>query len=248
MINTNRDKLPFPLRVLICKNLNNPNSNFENIKNIFHKLLKDNEIAALSEIETKSEFEKIFPYIGFDGQKSLMIKDAESVDDKLVEFFKKENYKIEYCENSKLINFSNWIPEPGIPIIWSDNSGGNLKGYDFLNIEYSKNNFTCLNECLLPINGMEAVVPEDTFSAESIGKLMDNFNEVYFIPLKEAINTQCLESLIILGKRKRIAIIPSGASELKSLLKRRLYDIYEIETDEWSKAGMSIHNTCKLYF
>jgi hypothetical protein len=179
----------------------------------------------------------------------------EAIDYEILrEFFTSKGYSPIQLASTSIVDFKNFIPHPGSRIIWSKLHLSEMvelgKLYDFQIIHLSTQNLESLflKDCFMPISAMEAVVCENAFDSNNLRKLRDEFGEVYTISEEEAQTHKALSSSMILSKRKRIAILNNNSKELNSLLKRRLFEIYEIEFTELEKLGFGTSSLCKLYF
>lgn len=269
------DRITYPTKVLLYNDLNDSklieNSpspaisiQYESLKKIYKTLLDYNEIFSYDEIENSKSiqtlsFDLVFPWIDSSGEKVLFINAVSHFDEKidyeiLKDFFINKGYKLIQLKSTSIINFKNLIPHPGSRIIWMKIQSPELeelgKTFNFqpLSLSTQLDHTIFLKDCFMPISAMEAVVCDEAFDNDNLRKLRDEFGEIYTIPKEEAILHKALSSSLVLSKRKRIAVLNNNSIELNSLLKRRLFEIYEIEFTELEKLGFGTSSLCKLYF
>lgn len=275
MNQTLNDRTPYPIKVLLYKEINDSkstenidsfeiSSQYESLKKIYKTLLEFEEIHSYDEIESPKSIhppslDLVFPWISSKGEKVLLINDAsyfkETIDYEILKFFfKNKGYSPIQLTATSIIDFKNFVPHPGSRIIWTNIQSSELeelgKSFNFqpLILKPQLNDALYLKDCFMPISAMEAVVCDEVFDSNNLRKLRDEFGEIYTISKEEAIKHKALSSSIVLSKRKRIALLNKNSKELNSLLKRRLFEIHEISFSEFEKLGFGTSSFYKLYF
>lgn len=88
-----------------------------------------------------------------------------------------------------------------------------------------------LDTCFAPLDGKRALYYPGAFSKETV-KLLENEIELFEVPLNDARKFAC--NAVVLGQD---VIIPAGCSDTSNLLRKLGFSPFEVELDEYIKAG-----------
>ncbi len=123
-----------------------------------------------------------------------------------------------------------------------------LLDIELVSLELINPNFYHLDTCFVPLNDEFVVLCESAFSDVSLKKIDDLFEFTYFISEEDAKNNFTLNAHCMTFEEGNIAIMPSGSSELKTILTEQKYEIFEVETSEFMKAGGSVFCMKMMYY
>jgi N-dimethylarginine dimethylaminohydrolase len=117
-------------------------------------------------------------------------------------------------------------------------------------LELINENFYHLDTCFVPLSETQVMLCKEAFTSEGLDLLRQSFEEIYEIPMDEAIATFCLNAHVIHNpiNGHKVAIIQIGSTVAKSILERCQYQVIEVETSEFMKSGGSVFCMKMMYY
>jgi len=117
-------------------------------------------------------------------------------------------------------------------------------------LELINQNFYHLDTCFVPLSDTQIMLCKEAFTDEGLALLRLCFEEVFEIPVAEAIDTFCLNAHAIHNpyNGKKAAIIQAGSLEAKRILAHCNYQVIEVQTSEFMKSGGSVFCMKMMYY
>jgi N-dimethylarginine dimethylaminohydrolase len=117
-------------------------------------------------------------------------------------------------------------------------------------LELINDNFYHLDTCFVPLSENQVMVCKEAFTAEGLSLIEQCFEQVFLIPIEEAIETFCLNAHVIFHSdpSKRVAILQKGSTVAKSVLQKCGYRVIEVQTSEFMKSGGSVFCMKMMYY
>lgn len=102
--------------------------------------------------------------------------------------------------------------------------------------------FYHLDTCFLPLYDNTLLVVREAFTSQDIQKLKNHFSDIVFIPEQEAREYFSLNAHVFTSPltQRHVAVLQTGDTLTKSVLKEKNYIIFEVDTSEFMKSGGSV--------
>lgn len=105
-----------------------------------------------------------------------------------------------------------------------------------ISLELTDERYYHLDVCFTPLSETDVLIIPDAFTSDSLDKIVDIFENVYYVPKSEKNTFACNSKMI---SKNTVAIDKINSKTIK-LLNKKGYNVLEVDTKEFRKAGGSI--------
>ena len=246
---------------------------WDELKTIYHKLVADGLLHELQVIAGAEGCEDMvfcanqsFPYLTNSNEKTVWMSKMRHPSRQnevpfFEEFFKNLGYTSKHFKQTDLFEgMGDTIPHPGKQLLYGGyGHRSKTDAYEELSkelnvpivaLELINENFYHLDTCFVPLSETQVMLCREAFTEEGFTLLQQCFDEIFEIPMEEAIQTFCLNAHVVanFNAKQKAAIIQTGSTAAKAALQKCGYQIYELETSEFMKSGGSVFCMKMMYY
>ncbi len=177
------------------------------------------------------------------------------------QFYQNLDYTPKHFKNTDLFEgMGDTIPHPGKQLLYGGyGHRSKTNAYEELSkelnvpiiaLELINENFYHLDTCFVPLSETQVMLCKEAFTEAGFALLQQCFDEIFEIPMEEAIQTFCLNAHVVNNNntKQKAAIIQIGSTAAKAALQKCGYQIYEVETSEFMKSGGSVFCMKMMYY
>lgn len=254
-------------------NKNKAMQQWDDLKSIYQKLVDEGLLQELKVIDGAKGCEDMvfcanqsFPYLTNSNEKTVWMSKMRHASRQnevpfFEEFFKNLGYTPKHFKQTDLFEgMGDTIPHPGKQLLYGGyGHRSKTDAYEELSkelnvpiiaLELINENFYHLDTCFVPLSETQVMLCREAFTAEGFALIQQCFDDIFEIPMDEAIQTFCLNAHVVTNNytNQKAAIIQVGSTAAKTALEKCGYKIYEVETSEFMKSGGSVFCMKMMYY